>query len=385
MKAARALTGTLPVLAILLTVGAAELSLAWLRPVPFASESNLYFVADPHLGYRLKPDSVGFFEAAGVTGTVNRHGLRDDEFSAAKPAGELRILALGDSYTMGANVAQDATWPQVLERLLAQQTDTPVQVMNAGVGGYHPFHYTSDYQHHGRRLAPDLLLVGFFVGNDAFSSVSRVEHSRTAVDGRRVNRASVRAAPRAIRIELWLYAHSHLARRWFNRRLFVVAGDTLAPGGEPRDGGRFTPEYLQIQARKARLLHRGTEAGARRKAENAVAQIAQLAQLAAEDRRPLLVVMIPDENQINSSLARAVVGDAARLAHHDLSLPQRALAPMFAERGIEVLDLLPAFLADERRLYMNDGHWSEAGHRLAAERILAALRPRLAALAGSPS
>jgi lysophospholipase L1-like esterase len=385
MKAARALTLLLPFAAVLATLGAAELLLAKLFPVPFASESNLYFVADPQLGYRLAPSSVGWFEAAGVPGTVNRHGQRDDDFPAAKPAGELRMLALGDSFTMGANVAQDATWPQVLERLAAREAGAPVQVMNAGVGGYHPFHYARDYELHGRGLAPDLVLVGFFVGNDAFSRVARVEQSRTAVDGRRVNRASVRAAPRLIRAKVWLYAHSHLARRWFNRHLFVVEGETLAPGGEPRDGGHFTPAYLAIQARKARLLHLGSEAGIRRKAETAVAQIAGLARLAAADHRPLLVVLIPDENQVNPSLARAAVGDALQLAHYDFSLPQPVLAAMLAERGIDVLDLLPAFLADPRRLYMNDGHWSEAGHRLAAEHIFAALRPRLAARAESSS
>jgi hypothetical protein len=205
-----------------------------------------------------------------------------------------------------------------------------------------------------------------------------VEQSRTAVDGRRVNRASVRAAPRALRLKLWLYAHSHLARRWFNRRLFVVEGETLARAGEPRDGGSFTPAYLGIQARRARLLHQGSEAGIRRRAANAVAQIARLARLTAVDARPLLVVLIPDENQVNPSLARAAVGDPERLVHFDFSLPQPVLRAMFAEHDVQVLDLLPAFLADPRRLYMNDGHWSEAGHRLAAERIQDALRPLLA-------
>jgi lysophospholipase L1-like esterase len=385
MKAARALTALLPFAAVVLTLAAAELVLGLVRPVPFASESNLYFTADPQLGYRLEPSSVGWFPESGVAGTVNRHGLRDDEFPAAKPAGELRILALGDSFTMGANVAQDATWPQVLERLLAEQTRAPVQVMNAGVGGYHPFHYASDYQHHGRDLAPDLVVVGFFVGNDALSTVSRVEQSRTAVDGRRVNRASLRGAPRLIRLKLWLYAHSHLARRWWNRNLFVADAATLAPDGAPRAGGTFTPAYLAIQARRARTLHRGSEAGIRARAGNAVAQMARLARLAAEDGRPLLVVLIPDENQVNPSLARAAVGDPERLAHYDFSLPQPVLAAMLAERGIAVLDLLPAFLSDPRRLYMNDGHWSEAGHRLAAERIRDALRGQLAARVESPS
>jgi lysophospholipase L1-like esterase len=381
MKAPRVLTWLLPIPAVLLTLGAAELLLAGLFPVPFASEGNFYFAADPELGYRLEPGSIGWFGAAGVSGTVNRHGQRDDDFPEAKPAGELRILALGDSFTMGSNVAQDATWPQVLERLLAQELERPVQVINAGVGGYHPFHYARSYELDGRRFAPDLVVVGFFVGNDAFSTVSRVADSRTAVDGGRVNRASVREGPRMLRLKVWLYSHSHLARRWFNQRLFVVDEKALTTAGEPRDGGRFTDAYLRIQAPKARRLHLASTAGAQRKAENAVAQIARLARLTADDGRPLLVVLIPDENQVNPSLARAVVGDPSRLVHYDFALPQPVLVAMLAEHGVEVLDLLPAFLADERRLYMNDGHWSADGHRLAAGRILEALRPRLAAQA----
>src|SRR6186997_1987450 len=51
--------------------------------------------------------------------TTNGKGLRDArEFAYAKPAGTLRVLALGDSNTQGYEVGQDATFAAVLERYL---------------------------------------------------------------------------------------------------------------------------------------------------------------------------------------------------------------------------------------------------------------------------
>ena len=42
-----------PVLATLVAIGFAEILLALFWPVPFASENNMYYLADPELGYRL--------------------------------------------------------------------------------------------------------------------------------------------------------------------------------------------------------------------------------------------------------------------------------------------------------------------------------------------
>lgn len=369
-----------PLGAVLFTLLAAELLLALFWPVPFASESNMYYLADPEIGYRLKPESVGWFPAAGERGRTNRHGLRDDEFPAEKPPGELRILAIGDSFTMGTEVAQDETYAQVLEQLLAQDLGTPVQVMNAGVGGWAPFHYARYFEKYGCHLGADLVIVGLFVGNDAYNPIDSVAMSRTAVDGRRVQPISARDDHWATRARLWLYGHSHLARRFWNRNLFVVEPGDLGGEGEPRDGGRFPPRYLQIQARKASTVWARSGRAPRSRARNAIEQIATLKRVADAWDVPVYVVLIPDENQVNRKLATLVVGGASQLPKYDFSQPQPTLVEMLAERGIESLDLLPFFRSDPRRLFQNDSHFSPAGHRFAAERIRDYLLPRIAKL-----
>lgn len=372
-----------PLFAVLLTLLAAEALLALLWPVPFASESNMYYAADPHLGYRLAPESVGWFPAAGEEGRTNRHGLRDDDFPSEKPPGELRILVVGDSFTMGADVGQDETYAQVLEELLRRDLDGPVQVVNAGVGGWGPFHYARYFEHYGHALDPDLVLVGFFVGNDAYNHVDAVAESRTAVDGRRVQRRSLRERHWTTRAKLWLYARSHLARRFWNRNLFVVEAGDLGGEGEPRDGARFPTSYLRIQARKASLVWARSRPDPRARARNAMEQIGMLKRAADAYGVPVHVVLIPDENQVNHKLAERVAGGAAGLANYDFTQPQPVLREMLAERGIESLDLLPDFLADPRRLFMNDSHFSPAGHRLAAERIRDYLLPHIRRLAAA--
>ena len=58
----------------------------------------------------------------------------------------------------------------------------------------------------------------------------------------------------------------------------------------------------------------------------------------------------------------------------DLDRPNRRLAEIAARRGIAYLDLRPALqsaLADQPRLYYAiDGHWTAAGHELAARSLV---------------
>ncbi len=62
---------------------------------------------------------------------VNAEGFRGPSVPKAKPQGEFRVLALGDSVTFGTGVAVDQTWPAALERDLGK--DRPTRVINAAV------------------------------------------------------------------------------------------------------------------------------------------------------------------------------------------------------------------------------------------------------------
>ncbi|MHC5036532.1 MAG: SGNH/GDSL hydrolase family protein [Planctomycetota bacterium] len=94
----------------------------------------------------------------------NAQGFLGRELRLEKGAKEIRIFTLGDSNTVGWKMKGGASWPEVLESLLAKRREG-VTVVNAGVWGY------SSLQ--GRKLferilpyRPDLVLVSFGA-NDA--------------------------------------------------------------------------------------------------------------------------------------------------------------------------------------------------------------------------
>ncbi|RME42926.1 MAG: SGNH/GDSL hydrolase family protein, partial [Chloroflexi bacterium] len=258
-----------PLFSILITLLLIEGFLALFHPVPYSIERNMFFEPDPYTGYRLRPNSLGYFQH-GIPARVNSQGHRDDEVSLPKPEGVFRILMLGDSFTVGANVRQEEAYPQVLEQLLNQNSARKIEVVNAGVGGWEPFMYAQYYEHYGRQYEPDLVLIGFFVGNDAYNQLNRVEQLPTAVLGRRVTRKA--AANPLTRIKVFLFEHSHLVRL------------LLQKGPHRREFTRehcadFTEEYLALQReRMPTHLKRSPEREAAM--ANALAQIGRIKALA---------------------------------------------------------------------------------------------------------
>jgi lysophospholipase L1-like esterase len=101
---------------------------------------------------------------SGQFSPFNPQGFRGAPLDAAKPAGTLRIFALGDSNTFGWDVDEGANWPSQLQRLFDGSRPN-TEVINAGVWGYtsyqgmHRFHELLAYQ-------PDVILVSFGA-NDA--------------------------------------------------------------------------------------------------------------------------------------------------------------------------------------------------------------------------
>lgn len=66
---------------------------------------------------------------------TNSEGFRGPEPPGEKPPGSLRIVTLGDSWTVGVNVPLEATWPARLGSHLAEASARPVEVVNRGVIG----------------------------------------------------------------------------------------------------------------------------------------------------------------------------------------------------------------------------------------------------------
>ncbi|MEJ2138525.1 MAG: GDSL-type esterase/lipase family protein [Gammaproteobacteria bacterium] len=350
----------LPVFACLIGVLLVELGLALFYPIPYSLEKNMYFEPDPHTGYRQKPLGSGGYPN-GVAAIANSQGNRDDVVAIPKPDGVFRILMIGDSFTVGANVEQPDVYPQVLERMLNESGGPPVEIVNTGTGGWSPFQYAQFLEYYGAQYEPDLVLVGFFVGNDLLVDRFAPEQTMTAVLGRRVSREA--AANAAIALRVMAYENSHIYRALMRSKPGDMSFVRQSAGCDD-----FNDYYLAVQTPRAEVHLAELSAADRLLEDQNIVEIERMKRKAAELGAGFAVVIIPDENQINPALQAKII-PADEMANYDFSQPQAYLAEQFAERGIASLDLLDVFRNDPRCLYMNDTHWVAAGHKLAAENI----------------
>ena len=127
------------------------------------------FVADPAVSYRLRP---GFHGTASTPEyrtelRVTAQGLRDEREYGAKPAGVTRVLAIGDSFTMGVGVDLENTLVKRVQGLLgADGAARRVEILNGGVAGYSTNQEVTFLDAYGTAFEPDLVVLGFFIGND---------------------------------------------------------------------------------------------------------------------------------------------------------------------------------------------------------------------------
>jgi hypothetical protein len=110
---------------------------------------------DPELGWVPIPGH------ASESVHVNSHGARGaEEYPLAKPAGEKRIVVVGDSFTFGEGVPDDDVYTALLQR----QFDG-VRVINLGVLGYGTDQQYLRLRRDGFAFDPDQVILAFFGPN----------------------------------------------------------------------------------------------------------------------------------------------------------------------------------------------------------------------------
>lgn len=126
-------------------------------------------VEDPVRRYAMRPGAST--EVDGWLFRVNQHRARGADLPRAKPAGEKRLLALGDSFCFGLWCDEDETLVahvarQANEALRARgDTETTWRAINLGVPGYHTGQQLAALRDDGLALDPDVVLV-YFNSND---------------------------------------------------------------------------------------------------------------------------------------------------------------------------------------------------------------------------
>lgn len=335
----------------------------------------------------LERSTIGFSPFCNFSGFVlNSRGFLTPEYRVEKPAGTLRVVALGDSFTFRpAGVPFAQQWTTLLGPQLERALGQAVEVVNLGMSGAGPRFERRLWQLEGSRLAPDVALLALFVGNDFLDEecAFRAGLARTAspLDELLLRGSLLYRAGR----NAWLARSGWLesaAERAAHLAAAVPAAADARGGYELAsypplydDGAPSLAEraWLDVEAWRMSLFLPEHRAGFGRALGSVAATVEGLARDVARSGARLVVVLVPDEAQVHPAVLRVVADHAQRTPdQYDRDLPQRALGERLRSSAIEVLDLLPPFraAAPAARLYRpRDTHWNVAGNALAARCI----------------
>lgn len=276
---------------------------------------------------------------------LNSQGFKDTEFSQ-KNDQTYRILGIGDSFAYGV-VPYQYNYLTLLESKF-QKEGLSVEVLNMGIPSTGPPDYLSLLIHEGLQLQPDMVLLSFFIGND----ITDCEKERK-----------------------W-YSYSHLASLFH----YIL---TIRPQYEGQivhkkkvycDQCPFLDQDTYLKLEKGRgLICVKNNTAILPLFDEAFAYLKQIKNICAKKGIELVVVIIPDEVQINTSLQKQVRQELfIQDSIWSTTLPNERLMTKFNEMGIHFIDLYPYFAkeAPSQNLYRSrDTHWNIAGNRLAANII----------------
>jgi len=324
------------------------------------------FEFDASLGHTPRPDVAFTVWDPEWQASIrfNSLGLRGPEPTPVESPVR-RVLMLGDSFTMGAQVDEAHTAAHRLAESLSSTEQT--EVWNAGVEDYG----TKQASRRATALLEaghpfDAIVLNFYMGNDLIDN----DRARLMKDAREAARAeggerrpgpSTGAAPPGA-------SPGQLQRR----------GPRPPPRSIALAWARLLYERAFIAQNEAHIGRLQREVGVWCDApflSEAIPQtrdaLATLARLARQHEVPLVVSLIPPEWVVHPEKGVAAA-DSLGLADFDPAQVPRALREVMP-RGVEVVDLTPAMQqasSDDPLFFRYDGHWTEQGHAVVAEALV---------------
>ena len=132
---------------------------------------NIY-QSDPDLKFEFQPNASGSLVTRdfNVEFVTNSHGFRDKEYEIRKTPETCRILIVGDSFSAGYGVGQENVYSQILEQRLngdnAKANSGRWEIINTSVPAYAAYMYAEVTRKYAPKFDVDIVILGFFVGND---------------------------------------------------------------------------------------------------------------------------------------------------------------------------------------------------------------------------
>lgn len=313
----------------------------------FASNQTFYMCYSG-----LGPTRAAYFDEYGcIQCRINSAGIRDrEEVVTEKPAGQRRVLCLGDSFTFGWGVKVEDAWPRRVEREL-RKTDDDVRTVNCGAawGSMYVDEYAFGLEHVFHAFEPDVVVVTLCL-NDLIPSSNALAHEEP---------------------EPWLLRQSRILSDLF-QGYALQARLSIDPDRDLVQELLDLPdEYYPLIAPWASTAFRGPGRAGMWSGGGAQEALLRMRDWCAARDLPFGVVVWPYFQGLG------------RDEHYPFAKLHRLVGDFCGTHGIPFLDLLPTFddaVAQTDELWVSpaDYHGNERAHEMATPQLVAFVRDLLA-------
>jgi len=263
-----------------------------------------------------------------------------------------RALLIGDSFMAALQVEYEQSFAGLLEQRLPGRIGSPFAIRNTGQAGWDPPQYLIQARRMLDRDTFALVIVSVYLGNDIVTRwpshippLTPVETYRFRLPHRFSAAEFVAAVLRPTNDILKRHSHAFI---FFKSRLHTTL---MRLGLAAVD---FPEEFQRSEARSGRW-------------DLTAGILADIADMAARRGIPTLFVLVPAPFQVEPDVFQAYLrGFRVDASRFDLDQPTRFMKERLEARGLEVIDVLPAFRAADARgpkLYGTiDPHLTPRGH-----------------------
>ncbi len=344
------------IIALFVTEGLARL---FFDPIDFLKPKTL---SDEVLRYRIEPNS----------GAHDSWGYRNKKVPESA-----KIVAIGDSHTYGISATASNSWPSALEKITGDQT------YNLGLGGYGPAEYLYLMKENALKLSPEIIIIGFYLGNDLKDSFTAVYSVPVWKDLRNPVFSYSENENKNIEedsLTEWLSGHSVLYRIVSSsfigdnlrqqRRLSKGEDIPMLDLPEYEISTGFTPDR---RLKGLDLSNPEVREGLRLTLDF----FNKMNRIANENKIDFLVVIIPTKETVYSDL----ISESGELANsYELTkliqnekVVNKVVQTYFTDHSIPFVDVLEPMkeVAKTEQIYPNNfgGHSNNNGYRIIAESI----------------
>jgi hypothetical protein len=344
---------------------------------------------DQDLGFKIRPYANG----------NNQFGFNDKDYPLEREAGKFRMLVVSDSFNWAGG--QEGNYTALLENKFTEYYGIPqVEVINTGYPGTHTGEQLEMLKKFGLQYNPDLVVLGFFVGNDfidADPNRKRIIVNDIYIDIDKREELVIFGYPIIGQSRLWLFIQQKykIFQEAAKSQQALESGETLIASASPQLLGQNSrppveqspgilslETFLEVEKNRLSFCEKeDLEEGNWDKNINYVLNaISEMNQILQEKNIQFVVAIYPDEFQVNPKLFNQVINEfELDPQDYQVNCMQTILKQHLEAENITYIDFTERFKAEQQKqhLYLlQEPHWNSAGNQLAAEILFENLRPK---------